>query len=184
MLSASGFPWAQSTSLRAALVRPELLSGINPEAYVNEAAAKTVSKTDFLETDSETGESTATLVIENARYEMFDYTLYAYASSSSGIYLAGYAQLEVIPVKNFEITDCQNSGSYITVCCPEEGDYTLYIAGYDSFGKLEAVEIAPLHFTRGKAGYNTQKPLADYPDIRVMLWGEDITPLSKLYSGN
>ena len=54
MLSASGFPWAQSTSLRAALVRPELLSGINTEAYVNEAAAKTVSKTDFLETDSET----------------------------------------------------------------------------------------------------------------------------------
>lgn len=133
------------------------------------------------ETDSETGESTATLVIQNARYEMCDYTLYAYASSSSGIYLAGYAQLEVIPVKNFEITDCQNSGSYITVCCPEEGDYTLYIAGYDSFGKLEAVEIAPLHFTRGKASYNTQKPLADYPDIRVMLWDNLIIPLCPLY---
>jgi hypothetical protein len=67
------------------------------------------------------------------------------------------------------------------VCCPEAGDYTLYIAGYDSHGKLEAVEIAPLHFTRGKASYNTQKPLADYPDIRVMLWDNLISPLCSLY---
>ena len=48
-------------------------------------------------------------------------------------------------------------------------------------GKLEAVEIAPLHFTRGKATYNTQKPLADYPDIRVMLWDNLISPLCSLY---
>ena len=53
LLSASGFPWAQSTAERAALVRPELLSGIDPIEYVNEAAAKTVAQTDYLDTDTE-----------------------------------------------------------------------------------------------------------------------------------
>lgn len=53
MLSSGGFPWAQSTTERAALVRPGLLADINPEAYVNEAANKTLAKTDYLETDTE-----------------------------------------------------------------------------------------------------------------------------------
>ncbi|MBE7015740.1 MAG: hypothetical protein E7417_02830 [Ruminococcaceae bacterium] len=136
------------------------------------------------ETDSTTGESTATLVIENARYEMLDYTLYVYASSSSGIYLTGYAQMNVIPVKDFEITDCQDSYSKVTVCCPEEGNYTLYIAGYDQYGRFESVHIAPMHFTRGKADYDTEKEVSGYADVKVMLWDDGMEPLCGVYQEN
>ena len=133
------------------------------------------------ETDSETGESTGTLVIKNARYEMFDYSLYAYASSSSGIYLAGHSQLYVIPVKAYEITDCQDSYSSISVCCPEEGNHTLYIAGYDQFGVLKEVYSVPLHFSRGKATYNTEKKLSEYAEVKVMLWDDNFIPLCEFY---
>jgi len=133
------------------------------------------------ETDEATGESTATLVIENARYEMLDYTLYAYASSSGGIYLTGYAQLEVIPVTSYEIADCRDSYSVITVCCPEAGDYTLYVAGYDSLGRMEEIYKKPFHFSRGKAEYRMLREFGNHQFIKVMLWDETQTPMCIAY---
>lgn len=133
------------------------------------------------ETDSETGETTATLVINNARCEMINYTLCAYACTSSGIYLTGSVPLDVFPVDEYEITDCRGDCSIITVCCPEAGSYTLYIAGYDKFGRLEKIKVAPFEFKRGKAEYWTFEEFGAYPQIRVMLWDENIKPLCKFY---
>lgn len=134
------------------------------------------------ETDSETGESTATLVINNARYEMLGYTLCTYARSSSGIYLAGMAPLDVFPVNDYEITDCRADSSIITVCCPEAGNYTLYIAGYDDSGKFEKIKIAPFNFSRGKAEYRTFEGFGTYSQIRVMLLDEKFKPLCSYYT--
>lgn len=82
---------------------------------------------------------------------MYDYTLSAYTSSSSGSYFAGTAELYVIPVKDFKIVDADGSFCTITVCCPEAGSYTLYIAGYNALGKFEKLYIVPLEFKRGMA---------------------------------
>jgi hypothetical protein len=133
------------------------------------------------ETDSETGERTATLVINNARSEMIDYTLCAYASTSSGIYLTGSVPLDVFPVDEYEITDCRADSSIITVRCPEAGSYTLCIAGYDKFGKLEKIKVAPFAFKRGQAEYRTFEEFGAYPQIKVMLWDENIKPLCQFY---
>ena len=134
------------------------------------------------ETDSETGESTATLVISNAKYEMYYYSLYAYAQSSSGMYLAGNSPLEVIQVKRYEITDCSDSCSTVTVCSPEAGEYTLYIAGYDSLGRFEKAYIVPLELKRGKAEYPTERgAFGDYDEIKIMLFDEKPAPLCEAY---
>lgn len=47
-----GFPWACSTEQRAALLREGLLGDINPADYVNSCCLETLSKTEYLDTDS------------------------------------------------------------------------------------------------------------------------------------
>ena len=129
------------------------------------------------ETDSETGESTATLVINNARYEMRDYSIYVYAHNSTGSYLAGFTHFNVTEVEDFDISDCSNDFGVITVCCPEAGNYIVYIAGYDEYGRLEKVNTVPLFLNRGKADYYTFEEFADHAKIKVMLWDENMSPL-------
>jgi len=130
------------------------------------------------ETDEETGESTATFVINNAKYEMYDYSICAYGYCGDDGYFTGMATLEVIPVKKFKIEDCVDDCSVITVCCPEAGRYTLYIAGYNVDGKMEKVFIVPLEFYRGRAEYDTERgSFGVYHRIKIMLWNENMIPL-------
>ena len=97
------------------------------------------------------------------------------------MYLTGSVPLDVFPVDEYEITDCRGDCSIITVCCPEAGSYTLYIAGYDKFGRLEKIKVAPFEFKRGKAEYWTFEEFGAYPQIKVMLWDENIKLLCKFY---
>ena len=112
---------------------------------------------------------------------MIDYTLCSYACTSSGIYLTGSVPLAVFPVDEYEITDCRADSGIITVRCPEAGSYTLCIAGYDKFGKLEKTKVAPFAFKRGKAEYRAFEKFGAYPQIKVILWDESIQPLCQFY---
>ena len=49
-----GFPWAQSTSMRAKFLRPEYSEGFDPAEYVHERYARTVADACVLDTDSPT----------------------------------------------------------------------------------------------------------------------------------
>lgn len=124
----------------------------------------------------------AKLTISNARSEMCYYTLYAKAfSEEGGSVNVGSARLNVISVREFAIRACNENYQKITVSCPESGEYTLYIAGYDSTGKLQGLHTKKLTFSRGKAVYDTEKQMSDYYEIKVMLWDSNINPLCSFY---
>lgn len=125
---------------------------------------------------------TATLTVSNVRSELCNYTLYARAISEEGRYSsAGSAQLNVISVLEYAITACEENYRKITVSCPESGEYTLYIVGYDNLGKLEELNIKTLDFARGKATYDTEKDFGNHYDIKVMLWNNKLQPLCEVY---
>lgn len=132
--------------------------------------------------DTLTVNGTARLTISNVRSEMCYYTLYAKAlSKDGGSVNVGSARLNVISVLEYAITACEENYQKITVNCPESGEYTLYIAGYDNLGKLEELHIKTLDFARGKATYDTEKNFGEHYDIKVMLWNNKLQPLCKFY---
>ena len=129
-----------------------------------------------------TENGSAMLTISNARSEMCYYTLYAKAiSEEGGSVNVGSARLNVISVREFAIRACKENYRKITVSCPESGEYTLYIAGYDNLGRLEELHIKTLDFARGKATYDTEKNFGEHYDIKVMLWDNKLQPLCKFY---
>ncbi len=132
--------------------------------------------------DTSIENGTATLTVSNVRSELCNYTLYARAISEEGrSSSAGSAQLNVISVLRYAITACGENYQKITVSCPESGEYTLYIAGYDNLGKLEELHTKTLDFARGKATYDTEKNFGEHYDIKVMLWNNKLMPLCEVY---
>ena len=69
----------------------------------------------------------------------------------------------------------------ITVDCVDEGEYTLYIAGYDINGRLEELNMKTLDFARGRATYDMEENFGNHYDIKVMLWNDKYQPLCKFY---
>lgn len=132
--------------------------------------------------DTLTVNGTARLTISNVRSELCYYTLYAKAiSKDGGSVNVGSARLNVISVLEYAITACEENYQKITVSCPESGEYTLYIAGYDDQGRLEELYIKTFDFARGKATYNTEKVFGNHHDIKVMLWNNKLQPLCEAY---
>ncbi len=132
--------------------------------------------------DALTVNGTAKLTVSNVRPEMCYYTLYAKAlSEEGGSVNVGSAGLNVISVLEYAIAACEENYQKITVSCPESGEYTLYIAGYDNMGKLEELYIKTFDFARGKATYNTEKVFGNHHDIKVMLWNNKMQPLCEFY---
>ncbi len=125
---------------------------------------------------------TATLIVSNVRSELCNYTLYASAISEAGEYSsAGSAQLNVVSVLEYRIAQAEDDYSKITVCCPEEGEYILYIAGYSSNNELEGLCVKKLDFLRGKYTYDTETKITGCDRVKVMLWKNNIQPLCEFY---
>jgi asparagine synthase (glutamine-hydrolysing) len=49
----NGFPWAKSTAFRSSLIKPEYIADTDPEEYVNNAAAETFTRLDYLDSDTD-----------------------------------------------------------------------------------------------------------------------------------
>ena len=129
-----------------------------------------------------TENGSAKLTISNARSEMCYYTLYAKAiSEEGGSVNVGAARLNVISVREFAITACKENYRKITVSCPESGEYTLYIAGYNSDGVLKELHAKKFCFSRGRATYDTEKQISGYDKIKVMLWDDNMSQLCDFY---
>ena len=132
--------------------------------------------------DASMENGTAILTVSNVRSELCNYTLYARAISEEGRYSsAGSAQLNIISVLEYAITVCEENYRQITVSCPESGEYTLCVAGYDNLGRLEELHIKTLDFARGKATYDTEKDFGYHYDIKVMIWNNKLQPLCEVY---
>jgi len=132
--------------------------------------------------DTSIENGTATLTVSNVRSELCNYTLYASGISEEGRYSsAGSAQLNVISVLEYAITACDEDYRKITVNCPESGEYTLFIVGYDNYGVMKEIYAEKICFSRGKATYDTEKHMSGYAEIKVMLWDDNIQPLCEFY---
>ena len=132
-------------------------------------------------TDSNTGESIATLNITNARADLFNYTIYPYAINATGSYNMGSCEPLVLLVRENKILSRDTYYRNITVDCVDEGEYTLYIAGYDINGRLEELNMKTLDFARGRATYDMEENFGNHYDIKVMLWNDKYQPLCKFY---
>ena len=123
----------------------------------------------------------ATLTVNNVKSELCNYTLYANAVGTSASASAGAAQFNVISVLEFGIVACDENYQKFTINCPEGGEYTLYIAGYDESGVLKAVHVQKSNFVKGKADYDIENEVSDCAEVRVMFWGDNMKPLCGVY---
>ena len=132
-------------------------------------------------TDSNTGESIATLNITNARADLFDYTIYPYAVNATGRYNIGNCEPLVLLVREYKILARDTYYRNITIDCLEAGNYILCVAGYDSDGRLEEVHMRPYYFLRGRTTFDMENYFGAHYDIKVMMWNEKLQPLCKFY---
>ncbi|MBR5309196.1 MAG: immunoglobulin domain-containing protein [Clostridia bacterium] len=129
-----------------------------------------------LTTDAQTGESTAKLKITNARAELSDYSVFAYAINNTGRYFVGVSSPTVKPVTEYKVEVLDTRYRSMRIDCVEEGRYTLVIARYNG-GKLEGLYLKTLDCAKGRAVYDMGRDFRGNGVIKVMMINSKFQPL-------